>query len=139
MVFPLDVVYGAANTVAVAPWGVRVWVQIGSHWRADDPLVIASPSLFTTDPTVGMSYSIPPTQPQRVYVGPQPDPEPAVTQFEQATAAPGEQRNTTRADAAFTDLIALRERAHQLGIAVDNRWGIGRLTQEIENAGGDVA
>lgn len=124
----MDVVYGAANTWAVTPWGTRVWVSLGSHWRANDPLVVASGGLFTTDASVGMSYSIPPTAESRVYVGPQP--EASVVNIEQATAAPGELRNTDR---AFVEMVALRQQAHELGIQVDNRWGAGRLKQEIQN------
>lgn len=131
----MDVVYGATNTWAGTESGVRVWVSVGSHWRADDPLVTACPSLFTTDPTVGLSSSIPPTRQPQVYVGPQPDPEPTV-QFEQATAAPGEMRNVARPESRFGELIQLRERAHALGIEVDNRWGAVRLEREIEAAGG---
>lgn len=123
----MDVVYGAANTWAVTPWGTRVWVSLGSHWRADDPIVVAGQGLFTADPTVGMSYSIPPKPEQRVFVGPQPE---ASVNIEQATAAPGELRNTDR---AFVEMVALRQQAHELGIAVDNRWGAGRLKQEIQN------
>ena len=85
------IVYGTADTQAVAPWGVPVFVRLGSHWDADDPIVKAFPSLFTDDPGVGISSSVPPPHVvDRVIIGPEAPP------VEQATAAPGEKRTTRR-------------------------------------------
>lgn len=85
------IVYGTADTQAVAPWGVPVFVRLGSHWDADDPIVKAFPSLFTDDPGVGISTSVPPPHVvDRVIIGPETPP------VEQATAAPGEKRATRR-------------------------------------------
>ena len=37
-------------------------------------------------------------------------------------------------DAPEDDIDALREQAEALGIAVDRRWGVPRMTKEIDNA-----
>lgn len=58
----------------------HITVIAGSHWPADDPLVVAHKKLFTDDPTFGMSSSAP-----------------VAPVVEQATAAPGEKRATRRA------------------------------------------
>ena len=46
-----------AKTTAVVG---QALVRNGSHWPADDPLVLANPSLFTEDPRYGLSYSVEP-------------------------------------------------------------------------------
>lgn len=63
--------------------GFPIVVRKGEHWPADDPVVQANPDLFTDDPRYGLSFSTPP-------------PEMAEAPVEQATAAPGERRNTRR-------------------------------------------
>lgn len=35
-------------------------VMAGSHWPADDPVVLAVPDNFSDDPRVGLSYSVEP-------------------------------------------------------------------------------
>ena len=59
-------------------------IRRGEHWPADDPVVVENPSLFSDDPRYGLSFSSTPAEMS----------EPPV---EQATAAPGERRNTRRA------------------------------------------
>lgn len=76
----MKVVYATSNSVVPLPAGGQVYVRAGSHWPADDPVVVAQPSLFSEDPTYGLSYSATPT------------PAPV----EQATAAPGERRQVRR-------------------------------------------
>ena len=64
-------------------------VAAGQHWPADDPIVLAQPSLFTDDPRYGLTASRP---------VPEETEAPArETPVEQATAAPGEKRATRRA------------------------------------------
>ncbi len=74
------VVYARASTTARAP-GSKYSTQIaaGSIWYAGDPLVLANPGLFSTEPT--KIHGTPPDAP-----------------VEQASAAPGEKRSTRRAD-----------------------------------------
>jgi hypothetical protein len=76
------IVYAVA-TVTVGMQTVRA----GTHWRADDPLVLSQPSLFSEDPAYGMNSSIPfdayPSEKE-------PREHPPV---EQMTAEPGERRN----------------------------------------------
>jgi hypothetical protein len=80
----MKVVYArTGKTWVVAPDGTRVWVHIGQHWPADDPVVKKYPGLFADDPAVGLTFS----------VTPRPDAPPPV---EQATAAPGERRAIRR-------------------------------------------
>jgi hypothetical protein len=79
----MDIVYATANAVVGLPGGGQARVRAGSHWPASDPVVLAQPSLFSTDARYGLNFSTPPA-------------EPAVRQempVEQATAAPGERRN----------------------------------------------
>lgn len=119
----MKVVYATSTTVVTMPGGWPLGVHLGTHWRADDPLVLDHPDLFSEDPKYGMSYSAPPP--------PEPAPEPRV---EQATAAPGERRNVApraQADGAFADLERLRAEATEAGITVDGRWSIQRLRQEL--------
>lgn len=72
----------ATATVMVANDDVGpVLVREGSHWPADDPIVLANPGLFTNDPKTGLSYSVEP--------GPE---RPTPARMEQATRAPGERR-----------------------------------------------
>lgn len=77
----MDVVYASATSVVPLENGGRVTVRLGSHWPADDPVVLAQPSLFSTDPAYGLNRSAP---------------APAPAPVEQATAAPGEKRTTRR-------------------------------------------
>ncbi len=81
----MDVVC-ATQTAHVAPpsgEGLPITVIDGSFWRADDPVVVAYPSLFTTD----VRYNLHSSEPL--------DDAPV----EQATAAPGEKRTTRRGGA----------------------------------------
>lgn len=66
-------------------------VRKGSHWPANDPIVLNNPDLFSTDPRYGLSFSAKPDG----YDEPAPtrDAEPPV---EQATRTPGEKRATRR-------------------------------------------
>ena len=43
-------------------------------------------------------------------------------------------RKVAQVPVAEDDIDALREQAEALGIAVDRRWGVPRLTKEIANA-----
>ena len=67
----------AITTASVAPpkGGPSIVVREGGYWRAEDPVVVAYPSLFTTDLRYNLNSS-----------------EPLDAPVEQATAAPGEKR-----------------------------------------------
>jgi len=56
-------------------------VDYGSHWPANDPLVLENPSLFSDDPRVGMSCTAPVWETNPV---------------EQVTAGPGEVRGRVK-------------------------------------------
>jgi len=75
----MDIVYATTNAMLALPGGGQQRVVAGSHWPADDPIVLAQPSLFSTDARYGLNFSTPPAG----YDQP----------VEQATAAPGERRN----------------------------------------------
>ena len=47
----------AKATVQTMELGFPFRVTAGSHWLADDPLVLARPDLFTTDCRYGLSWS----------------------------------------------------------------------------------
>lgn len=78
----MDVVYATATARVGTPDGGQAMVVKGQHWPAADPVVTSNPSLFSTDARWGMTFSS------------QPDGFDAPV--EQATAAPGERRNTRR-------------------------------------------
>jgi hypothetical protein len=78
----MNVVYATATVPVQLPSGIGGMVQKGSHWPADDPVVLAHPEYFSPDPRFGMSYSVEPAG----YDAP----------VEQATAAPGEKRQVRR-------------------------------------------
>jgi hypothetical protein len=73
----MDVVYATTNAVVPLPGGGQHVVRAGTHWPADDPIVKAQPSLFSSDPAYGLNYSARP-------------------EVEQVTAAPGERRAVRR-------------------------------------------
>ena len=75
----MDVVYATANAVIATEGGGQRRVVQGSHWPADDPIVLAQPSLFSADARYGLSFTV--------------EPEGYGAPVEQATAAPGEKRN----------------------------------------------
>lgn len=77
----MRVVYAVETASVAMPGGYPALVQKGSHWPADDPLVLDHPDLFSEDPRYGMSYSRPVPEERPV---------------ETATAAPGERRSTRR-------------------------------------------
>jgi len=52
----LDHVF-AKGTVSLVLDGAPIGVPGGSHWLADDPLVLAHPEAFTTDCRYGLAFS----------------------------------------------------------------------------------
>lgn len=78
----MDIVYATATAVVSLPGGGQTHVTRGTHWPADDPVVLAQPSLFSTDARYGLNFTARPAG----YDQP----------VEQATAAPGEKRNVRR-------------------------------------------
>jgi hypothetical protein len=79
----MDVVFATSTSVVTTPDGGRHTVQGGQHWPANDPVVLASPGLFSTDCRYGLSFSAAPAEMS----------EPPV---EQVTAGPGETRGRVR-------------------------------------------
>lgn len=54
----LDIVFAKETFIAAHPTtGVSVAVAIGTHWPADDPVVLAYPKFFIADPRYGLSCS----------------------------------------------------------------------------------
>lgn len=78
----MDVVYAKDWVHAPGPNGTRRFPP-GSHWPADDPYVREHPGQFSTDPRYHLAFS----EARPEYFG---------DVAEQATAAPGERRNTRR-------------------------------------------
>lgn len=60
----MDVVYAIATTSVTMPGGWTLLVEHGSHWAADDQVVIDHPDLFSSDPRYGMHRSNPNAAPQ---------------------------------------------------------------------------
>jgi len=81
----IEVVYAKADFPVGDPNGGQQRVWKGSHWPADDPVVLQFPDRFTADPRYGLNYSREPAG----YDDPP---------VEQVTAAPGEKRNVRRPD-----------------------------------------
>jgi hypothetical protein len=72
--------YKFANAQSVVSWnGLRLRLNPGEVWAADDPFVRANPGLFADVPPVVCSSGSAP-----------------VSRVEQATAMPGERRTTRR-------------------------------------------
>jgi hypothetical protein len=81
----MDVVYAMASAHVGGADDLMVFVNVGSHWPADDPVVTRNPSLFSSDPRFGLRTSVP-----------LPDDPGNDAPVEQATRAPGERRVTRR-------------------------------------------
>jgi hypothetical protein len=79
----IETVYAVDTAHVMMEGGASALVRKGDHWPADDPVVRTNPQLFSRDPRYGMRYTVEPTG----YDDPP---------VEQATAAPGEKRNTRR-------------------------------------------
>ena len=77
----------ATTTAIVHVDGAQRRIIGGSHWPANDPVVAQHPTLFSQSPLYGMQWSVEPDGWN--------DP-PVERPVEQATAAPGEKRNTRR-------------------------------------------
>lgn len=77
----MEIVYATSTGVVALPAGGQMTVREGTHWPADDPVVLAQPSLFSTDPHYGLNFSAEPRDEAPV---------------ETATARPGEKRNVRR-------------------------------------------
>jgi hypothetical protein len=78
----IPVVFASDTKRVELPTGGFGVIQKGSHWPATDPIVLAHPEVFTTDPRYGMHYSTEPAG----YDAP----------VEQVTARPGEKRAARR-------------------------------------------
>jgi hypothetical protein len=79
----MQVVYAKTTSSVGTSDGGQFIVRGGEHWPADDPIVLAHPSLFSADPRFGLSYSARPA-------------EMAEAPVEQVTAGPGEKRAAVR-------------------------------------------
>ena len=123
----MQLVFASDTKRVELPAGGYGVIQKGSHWPADDPIVLAHPEVFSTDARYGLSYSREPAG----YDAP----------VEQTTAGPGERRMTTRrpTDTSSSDggdeADALRAELTRLGVAVDGRWSMRRLRDEMEKVG----
>ena len=80
----IPVVFATGDAPVTLPTGQTVRVRKGQHWPAEDPVVMAAPTLFSADTRWGMAYTR------------EPDGYDAPIDAETATAAPGERRNTRR-------------------------------------------
>lgn len=72
----LEHVFAKSAGVVQMPGGYPVTVAGGSHWLADDPVVLHRPDLFTADCRYGLSWSGEP--PHCLTIPPDDDDEPAV-------------------------------------------------------------
>jgi hypothetical protein len=81
----MEVVFATETASLQMASGGTVLVRKGSHWKADDPLVLEWPGFFAADPRYGLAWSG------------NPPPEMSEPPVEQATAAPGERRTVRRA------------------------------------------
>lgn len=79
----IPVVFATGDAPVTLRTGQTVRVRKGQHWPAEDPVVQAAPTLFSSDPRWGMVYTVEPDG----YDAP----------IETASANPGERRTTRRA------------------------------------------
>lgn len=79
----MEIVYATSHVLDTVN-GAQVRIPKGSHWPADDPVVLRhrGDGLFSSDPRWGMLYSVEPDG----YDAP----------IETATAVPGEKRSARR-------------------------------------------
>jgi hypothetical protein len=56
----MDVVYAMTSGHVGGPDDLMVMVMKGTHWPASDPVVLRSPTMFSTDPRWGLRSSVPP-------------------------------------------------------------------------------
>lgn len=84
----IDLVFATDSVRLTDGAGGPVLVGKGTHWPADDPIVLANPGLFSSDPRWGLFYT-------REPVGYH-DEGRSEAPVEQATRAPGERRPTRR-------------------------------------------
>jgi hypothetical protein len=78
----MDIVYATGTSVVALDGGGQVQVLKGTHWPADDPIVVAHRDMFSSDPRFGLSFTSRPA----AFDAP----------VEQATAVPGEKRSVRR-------------------------------------------
>lgn len=50
----MDVVYAMASGHVGGPDGLMLFVRMGTHWPASDPVVLANPAVFSPDPRYGL-------------------------------------------------------------------------------------
>lgn len=82
----MDIVFATRDMIASHPQsGASVPIVHGTHWPADDPVVLAYPDFFSSDGRFGLSSSRP-LDADGYPLG----------RVEQATSAPGEKRTRTR-------------------------------------------
>lgn len=55
----MDVVFAMGSGHVGGPDGLMVMVRKGTHWLASDPLVVANPAVFSTDPRWGLCSTVP--------------------------------------------------------------------------------
>lgn len=84
----------AKTTAVVNDTGAPETVQGGSHWLADDPLVLARPDLFTTDCRYGLAWSGEP--PECLSVPPE-DEDPSLANDESSGAMTSRVRHRSQA------------------------------------------
>lgn len=95
-----------------------VFLNEGEPWDAADPFVAEHPEHFSSEPGTALRGS--------------------GRQVEQATAAPGEQREVTKTDATLDEVADLRDELTARGVKVDNRWVLTTLRAkkaELDAAG----
>lgn len=78
----IEVVYAIDTFPVQIATGARTTVAKGTHWPADDPIVLANQRMFSPDPRYGLIFST--------------EPDGWDAPVETATAVPGERRNARR-------------------------------------------
>ena len=77
----MNVVYATASA-SLSFNGAQMTIRKGSHWPAEDPLVVRYPDMFSPDARFGLLYTA--------------EPEGYDAPVETASAAPGEKRSARR-------------------------------------------
>lgn len=92
-----DIVFAKTTSHVTSPQGHMVLVVLGGHWPKNDPIVLAYPDCFSTDPVYGISFTQKPIVAEPAVLSDTPPAsKPNLPKVESTTANPGEPRGVPK-------------------------------------------